>query len=154
MDNESDVEDDEFNDNLDKNYDSDDPNAAQRDSSDDEDSSDSDGDVQIDIQRPFRKILTKKQSLDDKSLDENCYDPHDFGVAEDLAREKFFFVQRKTPIPRKSFGQTKSRSMPTIKEHAMSCHVLLNHRQFFILLLVSIPLTMHLKFYLQIKWFN
>ena len=82
MNNESDVDDDEFNDNLDRIYDSDDLNAAQQDSSDDEDSPGSDGDVEIGIQRPHQKILTKKRLVNsiDKYLDENCYDPHDFGV--------------------------------------------------------------------------
>ena len=48
VDNDSDV-DNEFTDDLDKIYGSDDLNAAQQDSSDDEYSSDSDGDVEIDI---------------------------------------------------------------------------------------------------------
>ena len=90
MGNESIVDDDEFNDNLGKIYNIDDLHAAQQDSSDDEDSSGSDGDVEFDIQRPPRKILTKKWLVNsvDKSLDEHYYDPHDFGVAEDLASEK------------------------------------------------------------------
>ena len=94
VDNESDVDDDKFNDDLDKIYDSDDLNPAQQDRSDDEDSSDSDGDVEIDIQKLLGKILTKKRLVSsiDKSLDENCYDRHDFGVAEDLPSEKVLQV--------------------------------------------------------------
>ena len=46
-------------------------------------------DAEIDIQRPAQNILAKKWLINsiDKSLDENCYDPHDFGVAEDLSSE-------------------------------------------------------------------
>ena len=52
VDNDSDVDDDEFNDDLEKIYDSDDLNTVQYDSSDDENFPDSDGDVEIDIQGP------------------------------------------------------------------------------------------------------
>ena len=46
-------------------------------------------DAEIDIQRPSQNIFPKKWLINsiDKSLDKNCYDPHDFGVAEDLASE-------------------------------------------------------------------
>ena len=46
-------------------------------------------DAEIGIQRPAQNILAKKWLINsiDKSLDENCYDPHDFGVAEDLSSE-------------------------------------------------------------------
>ena len=111
MDNDSDV-DDEFNYDLDKIYGSNDLNAAQQDSSDDEYSSDSDGDVEIDIQRPSQKILTKKWLVNstDKSLDKNCYDPHDFDVAEDLAREKVleaFLGPKKNPNTKKILWTNK-----------------------------------------------
>ena len=90
MDNESDVEDDEFNEDLDKMYDDEDLNAAQQDSFNDEDSCDSVGDLEIDIQKPHGKILTRKRLVKSihKSLDKSCYDPHDFGNADDLASEK------------------------------------------------------------------
>ena len=111
MDNDSDV-DDEFNYDLDKIYGSDDLNTAQQDSSDDEYSSDSDGDVEIDIQRPSQKILTKKWLVNstDKSLDKNCYDPHDFGVAKDLASEKVleaFLGPKKNPNNKKILWTNK-----------------------------------------------
>ena len=105
MDNESDVDDDDgFNDNLDRIYDSDDLNAAQQDSSDDEDSPGSDGDVEIGIQRPHQKILTKKRLVNsiDKSLDENCYYPHDFGVPET------FVGLKKNPNTKKIFWTNKN----------------------------------------------
>ena len=46
-------------------------------------------DAEIDIQRPAQNILAKKWLINsiDKSLDENCYDRHDFGVAEDVSSE-------------------------------------------------------------------
>ena len=90
LDNESDIDDDKFNYVLDTIYDSDDLNAAEEDSSHDKYSSDSDRLVEIDIQKLLGKILTKKRLVNSifKSLGENCYDPHDFGVAEDLASEK------------------------------------------------------------------
>ena len=93
-DNESDVDNNEFNDDLDKIYDSDDLNATQKNNSDDEDSSGTDGDVEIDIQRPPRKILTNKRLVNSigKYLDENCYDLQDFGAAENLAIEKVLEV--------------------------------------------------------------
>ena len=46
----------------------------------------------------------------DKSLDENCYDPHEFGVAEDLASEKVleaFLGPKKNPSPKKIFWTNK-----------------------------------------------
>ena len=105
VDNDSDV-DDKFSDDLDKMYGSDDLNAVQQDSSDDEYSSDSDGDVEIDIQRPSQKISTKKWLVNstNKSLDKNYYDPHDFDVAEDLAIEKVleaFLGPKKNPNTKK-----------------------------------------------------
>ena len=154
VDNDSDV-DDEFNDYLDIIYGSDDLNAAQQDSSDDEYSFDNDGDVEMDIQRPSQKKWLINST--DKSLDKNCYDPHDFGVAEDLASEKrleVFLGPKKNSNTKKIFGQTNICPMPVLKDHAMSCHVLLNHQHFFLLLLTSIPSMMHLKFYFQIRWFN
>ena len=126
MDNERDVDDDEFNDDLDKIYDSDDLNAAQQDSSDAEDSSDSDGDVEIDIQRLPQKILTRKRLINsiDKSLDENYRDPHDFGVAEDLASEKFletFLGPKKNPNTKKIFWTNKK---PPNVSRQRACDVL------------------------------
>ena len=46
-------------------------------------------DAEICIQRPAQNILAKKWLINSiyKSLDENCYDPHDFGVVEDLSSE-------------------------------------------------------------------
>ena len=44
-----------------------------------------------------------------------------------------FLVHRKTPIPRSSFGQTKSCSMPAVKEHVMLYYVLINRWHFFLL---------------------
>ena len=46
-------------------------------------------DAEIGIQRPAQNILAKKWLINSiyKSLDENCYDPHDFGVVEDLSSE-------------------------------------------------------------------
>ena len=149
MDNENDVDDDEINDDSHKIYDSDDLNAAQLDSFDNEDSPESDSDVEIAIKKPHGKILTKKRLVNsiEKSLNENCYDPHDFGVAENLASEMFYnllLVQRKTPIPRKSFGQTKSRPMPVVKEHDLLPHTP-QPSTFLLIALVSIPSTTHLK---------
>ena len=149
MDNENDVDDDEINDDSHKIYDSDDLNAAQLDSFDNEDSPESDSDVEIAIKKPHGKILTKKRLVNsiEKSLNENCYDPHDFGVAENLASEMFYnllLVQRKTPIPRKSFGQTKSRPMPVVKEHDSLPHTP-QPSTFLLIALVSIPSTTHLK---------
>ena len=110
VDNKSDVDNDEFNYDLDKIYDSDDLNAAREDSSYDEDFCGSGGDVEIDIQRPPRKILTKKRLVSsiDNSLDGNCYDPHDFGVAEDLARA--FLGPKKNPNTKNIFWTNKKPS--------------------------------------------
>ena len=112
VDNESNVADDKFNNDLDKIYDSDDLNAAQQNSSDDEDSSDSDEDVEIDVQKPHGKILTKKRLVNsvDKSLDESCYDPHDFDVAEDFASEKVleaYLGPKKNSNTKKTFSTYK-----------------------------------------------
>ena len=126
VDNKSDVDNDEFNYDLDKIYDSDDLNAAQEDSSYDEDLCGSDGDVEIDIQRPPQKILTKKRLVSsiDNSLDENCYDPHDFGVAEDLAREKVlgaFLGPKKNPNTKNIFWANKK---PPYAGRQRACDVL------------------------------
>ena len=64
------------------------PNAQEE--SDDDSSSDSDDRYPEDSnQIPPQKILTYKWSVNsiNKSLDENCYDPHDFAVVEDPKNE-------------------------------------------------------------------
>ena len=94
--------DDEFIGDLDKIYNSDDLNAAKQNGSDDEDSSVSEASKDIEREVVVNSI--------DKSLDENCYDPHDFGVAEDLASEKVlkgFLGPKKNPNTKKNFWANK-----------------------------------------------
>ena len=130
----------------------DDLNAAQHDSPDDEDSSDNDRDVEIDIQRPSRKVLTKKRLVNsiDKSLDENCYDPHDFGVAEDLASEKVletFLDPKKNPNTKKIFCTIRKLSNACRQK---ACDVLPRTplpSKLFPLASGIVSSSMHLRFY-------
>ena len=78
---ENDRNEDEFVDDLDEVYDDDDINAAIDSDDGESSSSDTDGNEN---ERPPRKILTAKRLVNsiDKSLDETCYDKHNFGMVE------------------------------------------------------------------------
>ena len=99
-------------DDLNEIYDDGDINVAQEESDDGNSSDRDDGDPEDSSQRPPRKILTYKRLVNsiDKSLDENCYDPHDFAVVENPKNETVltgFSGSKKNPKTKKIFWTNK-----------------------------------------------
>ena len=109
-----DVDDGDAADDLNEIYDDDINNDARYDKSDDDNSFDSDdGDPKDYNQRSPRKILIYKRLVNfmDKSLDDNCYNPHDLAVVEDTQDEMVltgFLGPKKNPKPRISVGRKKT----------------------------------------------
>ena len=117
-------DDEEFADDINELYDENDLRAANDSSSDS--GSGSDDDVAQQRPLPPRKILTYKRIVNsiDKSLDENCFDPHDFGTVVEDENEVIltgYLGPKKNPNTPKIFWTNK---VPTTVGRQRSCDIL------------------------------
>lgn len=92
----------------------------------DSDADDSDSDSDNDIERPPPKLLTRKRLVNsiDKSLDETCYEKHNFGMVEDKDKATVltgYLGPKKKPTTRKIFW---TNAMPNTVGQHRSCDVL------------------------------
>ena len=155
-----DVDDGDAADDLNEIYDDDINNDVRYDKSDDDNSFDSDdGDPEDYNQRRPRKILIYKRLVNfmDKSLDDNCYDPHDLAVVEDTQNEMVltgFLGPKKNPKTENISWTKKSHRMQGTKELAIFHRGVLNHEHYCCLPLEFIPSLMLFTRYFQMKWFN
>ena len=120
---ENDRNEDEFVDDLDEVYDDDDIHAAIDSDDGESSSSDTDGNEN---ERPPRKMLTAKRLVNsiDKSLDETCYDKHNFGMVENDDEAVIltgYLGPKKNPKTEKVFW---TNSMPSNSGRQRSCDIL------------------------------
>ena len=132
-------------DDLDEIYDDDDRGAADEDCGDDDEdeveekSSSDDDKPQPQPQlgnRPPQKMLTYNRLVNsiDKSLDPNCFYPHDFATVDDEEHETVLtaYLGPKKILRRKQFyGQTKSWKDSVGKEAATFCRGVLNRQPYY-----------------------
>ena len=121
-----DVDDGDAADDLNEIYDDDINNDVRHDKSDDDNSFDSDdGDPEDYNQRSPRKILIYKRLVNfmDKSLDDNCYNPHDLAVVEDTQNEMVltgFLGPKKNP---KTENISWTKKTPQNASHQRACDI-------------------------------
>ena len=110
-------------------------------------------------QRCPRKILRYKRLVNfmDKSLDDNCYEPHDLAVVEDTQNEMVligFLGPKKNPKIEHISWTKKSHRMQGTKELTIFHRGVLNHQHYCCLPLEFIPSLMLFTRYFQMKWFS
>ena len=155
-----DVDDGDAADDLNEIYDDDINNDVRDDKCDDDNSFDSDDrDPEDCNQRCPRKILRYKRLVNfmDKSLDDNCYEPHDLAVVEDTQNEMVligFLGPKKNPKIEHISWTKKSHRMQGTKELTIFHRGVLNHQHYCCLPLEFIPSLMLFTCYFQMKWFS
>ena len=120
---ENDRNEDEFVDDLDEVYDDDDIDAAIDSDDGESSSSDTDGNEN---ERPPRKMLTAKRLVNsiDKSLDETCYDKHNFGMVENDDEAVILTGYLGPKKNRKTETVFWTNSMPNNSGRQRSCDIL------------------------------